>query len=35
MTLNAVSCILRDNLKRELVDTRRFMNMQCLYTDTK
>ena len=31
--VSALSCILRNDLKRELVETRRFMNMQCIYTD--
>ena len=31
--VSAISCILRNDLKRELVETRRFMNMQCLYSD--
>ncbi len=31
--VSALSCILRNDLKRELVETRRFMNMQCLYSD--
>lgn len=31
--ISALSCILRNDLKRELAETRRFMNMQCLYTD--
>jgi len=29
--VSALSCILRNDLKRELSETRRFMNMQCLY----
>ena len=31
--VSALSCILRNDLKRELYETRRFMNMQCLYSD--
>jgi hypothetical protein len=31
--VSALSCILRNDLKRELAETRRFMNMQCLYSD--
>jgi hypothetical protein len=31
--VSALSCILRNDLKRELSETRRFMNMQCLYSD--
>jgi hypothetical protein len=31
--VSALSCILRNDLKRELMETRRFMNMQCLYSD--
>ena len=30
--VSALSCILRNDLKRELVETRRFMNMQCIYS---
>ena len=34
--ISALSCILRNgDLKRELDDTRRFMNMQCIYTDER
>ncbi|KAL3923185.1 MAG: hypothetical protein SGILL_001795 [Bacillariaceae sp.] len=29
--VSALSCILRNDLKRELSETRRFMKMQCLY----
>ena len=31
--VSALSCILRNDLQRELSETRRFMNMQCLYSD--
>jgi S1-C subfamily serine protease len=31
--VSALSCILRNDLKRELSETRRFMNMQCLYSN--
>ena len=31
--VSALSCILRNDLKRELAETRRFMNMQCIYSD--
>ena len=31
--VSALSCILRNDLKRELTETRRFMNMQCLYSN--
>jgi S1-C subfamily serine protease len=31
--VSALSCILRNDLKRELTETRRFMNMQCIYSD--
>lgn len=30
--VSALSCVLRNDLKRELMETRRFMNMQCLYS---
>lgn len=30
--VSALSCILRNDLKRELTETRRFMNMQCIYS---
>ena len=30
--VSAVSCILRNDLKRELSETRRFMNMQCAFS---
>jgi len=30
--VSALSCILRNDLKRELRETRRFMNMQCIYS---
>jgi hypothetical protein len=33
--VSALSCILRNDLKRELTETRRFMNMQCIYSDQK
>lgn len=33
--ISALSCILRNDLKRELIETRRFMNMQCIYSDQK
>jgi hypothetical protein len=33
--VSALSCILRNDLKRELAETRRFMNMQCLYSDQR
>jgi len=33
--VSALSCILRNDLKRELEETRRFMNMQCLYSDDR
>ena len=33
--ISALSCILRNDLKRELTETRRFMNMQCIYSDQK
>ena len=33
--VSALSCILRNDLKRELAETRRFMNMQCIYSDHK
>jgi hypothetical protein len=33
--VSALSCILRNDLKRELSETRRFMNMQCIYSDAK
>lgn len=33
--VNALSCILRNDLRRELAETRRFMNMQCIYSDHK
>jgi len=31
--VSALSCILRNDLKRELTETRRFMNMQCIYSN--
>lgn len=31
--VSALSCILRNDLKRELCETRRFMNMQCIYSN--
>ena len=31
--VSAISCILRNDLKRELTETRRFMQMQCLYSE--
>lgn len=31
--VSAISCILRNDLRRELVETRRFMNMQCIYSE--
>ena len=31
--VSALSCILRNDLKRELSETRRFMNMQCIYSN--
>jgi hypothetical protein len=31
--VSALSCVLRNDLKRELMETRRFMNMQCLYSN--
>jgi hypothetical protein len=31
--VSAISCILRNFLKRELMETRRFMNMQCIYSE--
>ena len=31
--VSALSCILRNDLKRELTETRRFMRMQCIYSD--
>ena len=31
--VSALSCILRNDLRKELSETRRFMNMQCLYSD--
>eukprot|EP00980_Cylindrotheca_fusiformis_P029458 scaffold23479_cov143-Cylindrotheca_fusiformis.AAC.8 len=31
--VSALSCVLRNDLKRELNETRRFMNMQCLYSN--
>ena len=31
--VSAISCILRNDLKRELTETRRFMNMQCIYSE--
>jgi len=31
--VSALSCILRNDLKRELAETRRFMNMQCIYSN--
>jgi len=31
--VSALSCILRNDLKRELAETRQFMNLQCLYSD--
>lgn len=33
--VSALSCILRNDLNRELEEARRFMNMQCLYSDHK
>lgn len=33
--VSALSCILRNDLKRELAETRRFMNMQCIYSHQK
>lgn len=33
--VSALSCILRNDLKRELTETRRFMNMQCIYSEQK
>lgn len=33
--VSALSCILRNDLRRELEETRRFMNMQCLYSSDK
>ena len=30
--VSALSCILRPDLQRELVETRRFMNLQCVYS---
>lgn len=33
--VSAISCILRNDLKRELAEARRFMNMQCLYSDRR
>ena len=30
--VSALSCILRNDLKRELAETRRFMNMQCAFS---
>ncbi|GKY97812.1 hypothetical protein MPSEU_000739300 [Mayamaea pseudoterrestris] len=33
--VSALSCILRNDLNRELEETRRFMNMQCLYSSHK
>jgi hypothetical protein len=31
--VSAISCILRNNLRQELVESRRFMQMQCLYSE--
>lgn len=31
--VSALSCVLRNDLKRELTETRRFMNMQCIYSE--
>eukprot|EP00934_Nitzschia_sp_Nitz4_P002773 Nitzschia sp. Nitz4//scaffold259_size27336//21972//26726//NITZ4_008195-RA/size27336-processed-gene-0.0-mRNA-1//1//CDS//3329544516//2763//frame0 len=31
--VSALSCVLRNDLKRELMESRRFMNMQCIYSD--
>ena len=31
--VSALSCILRNDLKRELSDARKFMNMQCIYSE--
>ncbi|KAL7565237.1 hypothetical protein ACA910_014536 [Epithemia clementina (nom. ined.)] len=33
--VSALSCILRNDLKRELADARKFMNMQCIYSEQK
>lgn len=33
--VSALSCILRNDLRRELAETRRFMNMQCIYSNHK
>ena len=33
--ISALSCILRNDLKCELSETRRFMNMQCIYSDQR
>jgi hypothetical protein len=33
--VSALSCILRNDLKRELEETRRFMNLQCIYSPYK
>lgn len=33
--VSTLSCILRNDWKRELADERRFMNMQCIYSDQK
>jgi hypothetical protein len=33
--VSALSCILRNDMHREVVETRRFMNMQCIYSDQK
>jgi hypothetical protein len=33
--VSALSCVLRNDLKRELAETRRFMNMQSFYSDQR